>query len=114
MVPCGYTAGAGVRQPSQGVAAVDARSARARRRLGIAIARKSIVTKTGDGGETGLLYGGRVKKTDPPTEAYGAIDEVIPTLSAARALVTDRGRHAVILRNQSELFTVGAMVSTDA
>src|SRR5438132_13880607 len=78
------------------------------------IARKSIVTKTGDGGETGLLYGGRVKKTDPRTEAYGAIDEAISTLGAARALVTDRGRHAVILRIQSELFTVGAELATDA
>src|SRR6266699_191208 len=67
------------------------------------IARKSIVTKTGDGGETGLLYGGRVKKTDPRTEAYGAIDEAISTLGAARALVTDRGRHAIILRIQSEI-----------
>ena len=93
---------------------MNARSARARRRLGIAIARKSIVTKTGDGGETGLLYGGRVKKTDPRTEAYGAIDEAISTLGAARALVTDRGRHAVILRIQSELFTVGAELATDA
>ena len=78
------------------------------------MARKSIVTKTGDGGETGLLYGGRVKKTDPRTEAYGAIDEAISTLGAARALVTDRGRHAVILRIQSELFTVGAELATDA
>ena len=79
----------------------------------ITIARKSIVTKTGDEGETGLLYGGRVKKTDPRTEAYGAIDEAISTLGAARALVTDRGRHAIILRIQSELFTVGAELATD-
>src|ERR1700693_2272063 len=59
-----------------------------------AIARKSIVTKTGDGGETGLLYGGRVSKTDPRTEAYGAVDEAISALGVARALIKDRGRHA--------------------
>src|SRR3984893_15068021 len=76
--------------------------------------RKSIVTKTGDGGETGLLYGGRVSKTDPRTEAYGAVDEAISTLGAARALGKDRGRHAIILRIQSELFTVGAELATDA
>src|SRR2546425_10436985 len=114
MVSPGQAAAAGVRQPSQGSAAVAAGSARARRCLGIAIARKSIVTKTGDGGETGLLYGGRVKKTDPRTEAYGAVDEAISTLGAARALVKDRGGHAIILRIQSELFTVGAELATDA
>jgi cob(I)alamin adenosyltransferase len=78
------------------------------------VARKSIVTKAGDGGETGLLYGGRVSKTDPRTEAYGAVDEAISALGAARALITDRNRHAVILRIQSELFTVGAELATDA
>jgi cob(I)alamin adenosyltransferase len=79
-----------------------------------AIARKSIVTKTGDGGETGLLYGGRVSKTDPRTEAYGAVDEAISALGVARALIKDRGRHAIVLRVQSELFTVGAELATDA
>ena len=93
---------------------MDAGRARPGRRLGLAIARKSIVTKTGDGGETGLLYGGRVAKTDPRTEAYGAVDEAISTLGAARALVKDRARHAIILRVQSELFTVGAELATDA
>ncbi len=114
MVPSRFAPAAGVHQPPQGLAALDPRSTGARRRLGITIARKSIVTKTGDGGETGLLYGGRVLKTDPRTEAYGAVDEAISTLGAARALVKDRGRHAIILRIQSELFTVGAELATDA
>jgi cob(I)alamin adenosyltransferase len=78
------------------------------------VARKSIVTKTGDAGETGLLYGGRVSKADPRTEAYGTIDEAISALGLARAAVKDRGRHATILRIQSELFTVGAELATDA
>jgi len=89
-------------------------SAGARRRVGAAaIARKSIVTKTGDSGETGLLYGGRVSKSDPRTEAYGTVDEAISALGVARALVKDRARHAIILRVQSELFTVGAELATD-
>jgi cob(I)alamin adenosyltransferase len=79
-----------------------------------AMPRKSIVTRTGDAGQTGLLYGGRVSKADPRTEAYGTIDEAISALGAARALVTDRSRHAIILRLQSELFTVGAELATDA
>jgi cob(I)alamin adenosyltransferase len=60
-----------------------------------------------------LLYGGRVRKTDSRTEAYGAIDEAISALGLARALVRDPGRHAMILRIQSELFTVGAELATD-
>src|SRR4030088_2122522 len=114
MVPPGRAAAAGVCQSPQGLAALDPGSARPRRGLGITIARKSIVTRTGDGGETGLLYGGRGARTNPRTEAYGAVDEAISTLGAARALVKDRGRHAIILRIQSELFTVGAELATDA
>src|SRR2546425_9356959 len=113
MVSPGQAAAAGVRQPSQGSAAVAAGSARARRCLGIAIARKSIVTKTGDGGETGLLYGGRVAKTDPRTEGYGSGDEAISTPGAARALVKDRGPHPDILRLQNELLTLGGQLATD-
>jgi cob(I)alamin adenosyltransferase len=75
--------------------------------------RKSIVTRTGDSGETGLLYGGRVKKDDPRTEAYGTIDEAISALGLARALVSDRPAKAILLRLQEELFTVGAELATD-
>ena len=115
MVPPRPAAAARLCVAPQDPAALVAGSARSRRRLGYcAIARKSIVTRTGDGGETGLLYGGRVAKTDPRTEAYGDVDEAISALGAARALISDRGRHAIILRVQSELFTVGAELATDA
>ena len=36
-----------------------------------------LYTKHGDRGETGLLYGGRVSKAGPRTEAYGAVDEAV-------------------------------------
>lgn len=75
--------------------------------------KKSIVTRTGDGGQTGLLYGGRVSKTDIRTEAYGAVDETISALGFARALAQDDSRRATILRVQRELFTVGAELATD-
>ncbi len=75
--------------------------------------RKSIVTRAGDRGQTGLLYGGRVSKTDVRTEAYGAIDETISALGLARALTRDDARRASILRVQRELFTVGAELATD-
>ena len=54
-----------------------------------------------------------MSKADPRTEAYGSVDEAISSLGAARALVTDPSRHAIILRLQSELFTVGAELATD-
>lgn len=42
------------------------------------------------------------------------MDEATSSLGLARSLVNDRGRHATILRVQSELFTVGAELATDA
>ena len=53
---------------------------------------RSIVTKRGDRGETGLLYGGRVPKDDPHTEAYGSVDEAVSALGLARALEEDPAR----------------------
>jgi len=75
--------------------------------------RKSIVTRRGDTGETSLLYGGRVKKTDPRTEAYGVVDEAISALGLARSLMRHGKRREIVQRIQSELFTVGAELATD-
>ena len=50
-----------------------------------AIARSAVATGTGDDGTTGLLYGGRVSKDDPRTEAYGTLDEAVAALGLARA-----------------------------
>ena len=72
----------------------------------------SIATKTGDSGETGLLYGGRVPKDDLHTEAYGALDEAVSALGLARSLETDANRASTILELQRELFTVGAELAT--
>ena len=44
----------------------------------------SIATKTGDGGETSLMYGRRVSKTDPRVAAYGCLDELNAALGLAR------------------------------
>jgi cob(I)alamin adenosyltransferase len=72
----------------------------------------SITTQTGDSGETGLLYGGRVPKDDLHTEAYGALDEAVSALGLARALDADPGRGERILELQRELFVVGAELAT--
>ncbi|HEV3125006.1 MAG TPA: cob(I)yrinic acid a,c-diamide adenosyltransferase [Candidatus Dormibacteraeota bacterium] len=72
----------------------------------------SIVTRRGDGGDTGLLYGGRVPKDDLHTEAYGSLDEAISALGLARALDAGSARAERILALQRELFTVGAELAT--
>lgn len=74
----------------------------------------SIVTRHGDGGETSLLYGGRVPKDDLHTEAYGALDEAISALGLARALSADPGRAQRILDLQRELFIAGSELATAA
>jgi cob(I)alamin adenosyltransferase len=72
----------------------------------------SITTGHGDGGETGLLYGGRVAKDDLHTEAYGSLDEAISALGLARSLTDSPERAARILALQRELFVVGAELAT--
>lgn len=72
-----------------------------------------VYTKQGDQGETGLLYGGRVPKTDLRCQAYGTTDEAISTLGLARALSRDRKVQDTIKQVQIELFTVGAELATD-
>ena len=58
----------------------------------------SIATRTGDQGETSLMYGRRVAKHDLRVETYGTIDELNAALGLARAqanlpLVRDELRH---------------------
>lgn len=76
------------------------------------MAPSSIVTKGGDQGETSLLYGGRVSKDDPRTEAYGALDEAISALGLARSLCTQRAVQERILELERQCFTVGAELAT--
>lgn len=72
-----------------------------------------IYTRHGDEGETGLLYGGRVSKTDPRCEAYGTVDEAVSALGLARSLVKTEKLKDIIKAVQRELFTVGAELATD-
>lgn len=72
-----------------------------------------ITTRKGDRGETSLLYGGRVAKSDLRTEAYGSVDEAVSALGLARALCrTDRVRE-IVYAVQKDLFVVGAELATD-
>lgn len=72
-----------------------------------------IYTKRGDAGETGLLYGGRVSKTDPRCAAYGTVDEAVSALGLARAASGDLWVRARLLAIQRDLFVVGGELATD-
>ncbi|MCH7482302.1 MAG: cob(I)yrinic acid a,c-diamide adenosyltransferase [Chloroflexi bacterium] len=71
-----------------------------------------IYTKRGDGGETDLLFGGRVSKTDPRTEAGGTVDEAVSALGLARSLSREPLVASIVEELQRALFTVGAELAT--
>ena len=80
-----------------------------------AIAKSAVATGKGDDGTTGLLYGGRIAKDDPRTEAYGTVDEAVAALGLARAELSESGFDELaesVLRWQRELFVVGADLAT--
>ena len=71
-----------------------------------------IYTKTGDDGSTGLLFGGRVSKTDPVVEACRTLDEAVAALGLGRAgLETGRLRRSCSI--SSGLFTAAAEIAAD-
>jgi cob(I)alamin adenosyltransferase len=74
----------------------------------------SIATKTGDKGETSLMYGRRVRKTDPRVDAYGCVDELNSALGLARAATDGALIKEEILRAQKELITVMGELATSA
>ena len=74
-----------------------------------------IYTKTGDDGTTGLLYGGRISKADPRTDAYGTTDEAVAVMGLARSLNPKaEGLGDLLLDLQRQLFVVGAELATDS
>src|SRR5947207_12071093 len=72
----------------------------------------SIATKTGDEGETSLMYGRRVPKTDARVEAYGSVDELNAALGLARANAGDTFLADQILAIQNELVVVMGELAT--
>ena len=71
----------------------------------------SIVTKKGDKGQTSLYGGERVPKSAARVEAYGEVDELSAFLGFARALGPGAAVEARLLRLQTELLTVGAVLA---
>jgi cob(I)alamin adenosyltransferase len=71
-----------------------------------------IYTKTGDRGETGLFGGARVSKASLRVDTYGEIDELNSVLGLARCEALDAGSGALLEQVQSQLFNLGAELST--
>jgi cob(I)alamin adenosyltransferase len=66
----------------------------------------SIVTKTGDDGTTGLMYGRRVPKNHARVEACGTLDELNSALGLARAMIGGRFPDWRLSEIQKDLVTV--------
>ncbi len=72
----------------------------------------SIVTKTGDKGETSLMYGRRLSKSDPRVDAYGCVDELTAALGVARSVSTDKFLLDEILAAQKDLIVIMGELAT--
>ena len=76
-----------------------------------------IYTKTGDKGQTGLLGGKRVAKSDPRIEACGNLDELNAWLGLLGDLLMTQaeGKEAetFLRRIQERLFTAGALLACE-
>ncbi|HXU65108.1 MAG TPA: cob(I)yrinic acid a,c-diamide adenosyltransferase [Polyangia bacterium] len=78
-----------------------------------------IYTKTGDGGDTRLVGGQKVRKDALRIEAYGTIDELSACLGLARTELSQPGAPEgaapmaeLLLRVQNELFNLGSDLAT--
>jgi cob(I)alamin adenosyltransferase len=78
-----------------------------------------IYTRAGDGGDTRLVGGQKVRKDAPRIEAYGTIDELSAALGLARTSLAQPGAPAgadalasTIARIQNELFNLGSDLAT--
>jgi len=71
-----------------------------------------IYTRTGDAGETGLVDGSRVSKTDSRLAAIGDVDEANSAIGVAVRHVGDGRLQAMLGRIQNELFDLGADLAT--
>ncbi|MFN3724940.1 MAG: cob(I)yrinic acid a,c-diamide adenosyltransferase [Allosphingosinicella sp.] len=71
-----------------------------------------IYTRTGDSGQTGLVDGSRVAKSDPRMAAIGDVDEANSAIGVVLFHVADDGLRAMLARIQNELFDLGADLAT--
>jgi cob(I)alamin adenosyltransferase len=69
----------------------------------------NVITRGGDGGDTSLGDGTRVRKDDARVEAYGTVDEANAVIGLLRLHTSgDAQADAMLARVQNDLFDVGA------
>ena len=66
-----------------------------------------VVTRSGDGGETGLADGSRVSKSHPRIDALGGLDELNSLLGVLRARALDPDLDGILEQVQQDLFDMG-------
>lgn len=72
-----------------------------------------IYTKTGDKGQTGLIGGTRVEKSDIRLETYGTVDELNANIGMLAAMNVGDEIRLFLHKIQNILFTVGSHLATD-
>ena len=72
-----------------------------------------VYTRTGDKGETSLVGGVRIKKSDIRLEAYGTVDELSAHLGMLVAMLESGEEHDFLIRVQNNLFNVCTHLATD-
>lgn len=75
--------------------------------------KRKIYTKTGDLGETSLLGGTRVSKSNERVEAYGTLDELNSFLGLLRDQSISLHYQKVLLRIQENIFVAEARIAAD-
>jgi len=79
--------------------------------------KSKIYTKTGDGGETGLVSGNRVKKSDLRLDLYGELDELNSRMGYATSLLAEDPQFKKILgflhQIQSAIFDLGSNLACE-
>ena len=75
-----------------------------------------VYTRRGDAGETALVGGHRVAKSNSRIDCYGTVDELNALVGAARVSALNSGKTAVLadslLTVQHQLFNLGSMLAT--
>jgi len=70
-----------------------------------------IYTRTGDNGDTHLLFGEKVSKDNIRCEVYGLLDTVNSYLGMARAVINDKYITSIILDIQNDIFVISTEIS---
>ncbi len=73
--------------------------------------KRKIYTKTGDSGQTSLIGGLRVEKSDLRLEAYGALDELNSFVGLVRDFSIEPETKKTLFVIQTKIFSIGSILA---